>query len=221
MARSPKAVSYPDDFSSVTYRLRPQAKFHDGRPVTAEDVIFSLDAFKKISPATFRLLQPCGEGREERRPRSQVHLRCAGQPRIAADRRTDQRAAEALVGGHRQSRPKRDISATSLEPPLGNGAYRIKEFVPARSIVYERVKDYWGRDLPAISVATISTSCASNISAIRPVALEAFKAISWTGARRTAPRDWATAYDFPAVPRSASDRGISDPQSGHHAGLSP
>ncbi len=45
-----EAVSHPDDFSSVTYRLRPQARWHDGKPVTPEDVIFSLDAFKKYHP---------------------------------------------------------------------------------------------------------------------------------------------------------------------------
>ena len=45
-----EAVSHPEDFSSVTYRLRPQAKWHDGKPVTADDVIFSLDAFKKLTP---------------------------------------------------------------------------------------------------------------------------------------------------------------------------
>ena len=52
------------------------------------------------------------------------------------------------MGRHRRATAsKRDIGATTLEPPLGNGAYRIKEFVPGRSIVYERVKDYWGKDL--------------------------------------------------------------------------
>jgi len=49
--------------------------------------------------------------------------------------------------GNDASGKKRDVGATTLEPPLGNGAYRIKEFVPGRSVVYERVKDYWAKDL--------------------------------------------------------------------------
>ena len=61
-----EAVSHPEDFSSVTYRLRAQAKWHDGKPVTPEDVIFSLDAFKKYQPAILGVLPPCGEGRKER-----------------------------------------------------------------------------------------------------------------------------------------------------------
>ena len=62
-----ESVSHPDDFSSVTYRLRPQAKFHDGTPVTPEDVIFSFNAVQAEQPATFRLLSACDEGREDRR----------------------------------------------------------------------------------------------------------------------------------------------------------
>ena len=57
-----EGVSYPADFSSATYRLRANAKWHDGKPVTPEDVIFSLDAFKKLSPHVCRVLSPRREG---------------------------------------------------------------------------------------------------------------------------------------------------------------
>jgi microcin C transport system substrate-binding protein len=94
---------------------------------------------------------------------------------------------------------KRDVRTTTLEPPLGNGAYRIKEFVPGRSIVYERVKDYWGKELP-VNVGR------DNFDELRfeyfrdtTVALEAFKAdhIDWRN--ENVAKNWATAYDFPAV----------------------
>jgi microcin C transport system substrate-binding protein len=69
------------------------------------------------------------------------------------------------VGRDRRSGKKRDVRATTLEPPLGNGAYRIKEFVAGRTIVLERVKDYWGKDLNVNIGAITSTSCATSISA--------------------------------------------------------
>src|SRR5262249_51995283 len=94
---------------------------------------------------------------------------------------------------------KRDISQTTLEPPLGSGAYRIKEFVAGRSIVYERVKDYWGKDLP-VNVGR------DNFDEVRVdyyrdsiVMLEAFKADQFDWRTENVARNWATAYDFPAV----------------------
>ena len=101
--------------------------------------------------------------------------------------------------GTDKSGKKRDITATSLEPPLGNGAYRMKEFVPGRSIVYERVKDYWGKDLP-VNIGR------DNFDELRfeyfrdsTVALEAFKGDQLDWRNENVAKNWATAYDFPAV----------------------
>src|SRR5262249_40948714 len=91
------------------------------------------------------------------------------------------------------------VSATTLEAPLGSGPYRIKSFEPGRSIVYERVKDYWGNDLP-VRVGT------GNFDEIRyvylrdsTVALEAFKAdqIDWRS--ENSAQNWAIGYNFPAA----------------------
>ena len=94
---------------------------------------------------------------------------------------------------------KRDISATTLEKPLGCGAYRIKEFVAGRSIVLERVKDYWGRDLN-VNIGR------NNFDELRfeyfrdsTVALEAFKGDQVDWRTENSAKNWATAYDFPAV----------------------
>jgi microcin C transport system substrate-binding protein len=101
--------------------------------------------------------------------------------------------------GTDSSGKRRDISTTTLEPPLGNGAYRIKEFVPGHTIVYERVKDYWGKDLP-VNIGR------DNFNELRyeyfrdtTVALEAFKADQIDWRIENVARFWATAYDFPAV----------------------
>ena len=83
---------------------------------------------------------------------------------------------------------KRDISATTLEKPLGSGPYRIKEFVAGRSMALERVKDYWGANLAVKSAATISMSCATSISATPPWRSRPSRPIRSTGAPRTAPR---------------------------------
>jgi len=94
---------------------------------------------------------------------------------------------------------KRDVTKTSLEKPLGGGAYQIKEFVPGRSITYVRNKNYWGRDLP-VNVGR------DNFDEIRYeyyrdtlVALEAFKADQVDYRIENSAKNWATAYDFPAV----------------------
>src|SRR5208282_5656255 len=94
---------------------------------------------------------------------------------------------------------KRDIGATTLEPPLGNGAYRIKDFSPGRSIVYERVQDYWGENLN-VNIGR------DNFAELRfeyfrdsTVALEAFKGDTVDWRTENSAKNWATAYDFPAV----------------------
>ena len=194
-----ESVSYPEDYSSVTYRLRAEAKFHDGMPVTVADVIFSFEAFKKLSPfysAYYRHVTKVEKSGER-----DVTFTFDGK----GNRELPQIVGQINVlpkhwwEGTDASGKKRDIAATTLEPPLGNGAYRIKEFVPGRSIVYERVKDYWGKDLN-VNVGR------DNFDELRyeyfrdsTVAIEAFKAdhIDWRN--ENSAKDWATAYLFPAV----------------------
>ena len=142
-----EAVSYPDDYSSVIYRLRAQARWHDGKPVTPEDVVFSLEVFKKYHPqyaAYYRhVVKAEKTGDREVKftfdaPGNRELPQIVGQLTILPKHWWEGSDAKGA---------KRDISATTLEPPLGSGAYRIKSFEPGRTIVLERVKDHWGRDL--------------------------------------------------------------------------
>jgi microcin C transport system substrate-binding protein len=194
-----EAVSYPADFSSVTYRLRAEAKWHDGMPVTPDDVIFSFGAFKKHSPQLSAYYRHVIKA-EKTGPREITFTFDS----------TGNRELPQIVGqlsvlpkhwweGTDKSGNKRDVGATTLEPPLGCGAYRIKEFVPGRSIVYERVKDYWGRALN-VNVGR------DNFDEMRfeyfrdtTVALEAFKADQVDWRSENSAKNWATSYDFPAV----------------------
>ncbi|MGZ5854586.1 MAG: extracellular solute-binding protein [Xanthobacteraceae bacterium] len=194
-----EGVSYPADFSSATYRLRANARWHDGKPVTPEDVIFSFDAFKKLSPMYAAYYRHVAKA--ERTGEHDVTFTFDQ----AGNRELPQIVGEINIlpkhwwEGTDKSGNKRDIGVTSLEAPLGNGAYKIKEFTPGRNIVYERVKDYWGKDLN-VNVGR------DNFDELRfeyfrdtTVALEAFKADTIDWRVENSAKDWATAYDFPAV----------------------
>ena len=194
-----EAMAHPDDFSFVIYRLRANARWHDGKPVVPADVIFSFDALKTNSPmysAYYTHITKCEQVGDR-----DVKFTFDG----PGNRELPMIAGEVTVfpkhwweGTDPQGR-KRDITATTLEPPLGSGRYRIKEFVAARSLLLERVPDYWGKDLPQ-SVGQ------DNFDLIRyeffrddTVSREAFKAdqLDWISERSA--KEWATSYDFPAV----------------------
>jgi microcin C transport system substrate-binding protein len=168
-----ETASHPDDFSWVTYRLRAQAKWHDGKPVTPDDVIFSLDSFKKHHPQYSAYYRHVVKAEKVGERDIKFTFDAPG------NRELPQIVGQLTVlpkhwweGTDSEGR-KRDISATTLEKPLGSGAYRIREFVPGRSVALERVKDYWGGDL--------------NINIGRNNFVE------------NSAKNWATAYNFPAV----------------------
>jgi microcin C transport system substrate-binding protein len=194
-----EAVSHPDDFSSVTYRLRANAKWHDGKPVTPEDVIFSLEAYKKNHPqlsAYYRHVTKAEKTGERDitftfdQPGNRELPQIVGQISVLPKHYWE---------GSDKNGNKRDIGSTTLETPLGNGAYRIKEFVPGRTIVYERVKAYWGNEV-SVNVGR------DNFDELRfeyfrdtTVALEALKADHVDWRTENSAKSWATSYDFPAV----------------------
>ena len=131
-----EAVSHPPDFSAVTYRLRPEAKWHDGKPVTVDDVIFSFEAYRKYHPqfsAYYRHV-----AKTEKTGEREITFTFDG----PGNRELPQIVGQFAVlpkhwwEGTDASGRKRDISVTTLEPPLGSGAYRIKEFTAGRSIAY-------------------------------------------------------------------------------------
>jgi microcin C transport system substrate-binding protein len=194
-----EALSHPSDFSSVCFRLRPQAKWHDGTPVTPDDVIFSFTALKKSNP------QAMANYREV----------------VKAEKTGDREVTFTFNGpGHRTLPPvigqltvfpkawwegadkdgkTRDIGSTTLEPPLGSGPYRIKEFQAGRSIVYERVPDYWGNTLNVNLGSNNFDELRFDYFRDATVAIEAFKAGTVDWRIENSAKNWATAYDFPAV----------------------
>jgi microcin C transport system substrate-binding protein len=194
-----EAVSYPDDFSSVTYRLRAEAKWHDGAPVTPDDVIFSFNAFKNLSPQTAAGYRQVAK--TEKTGDREITFVVEG----SGNRQLPQILGQLTIlpkhwwEGADQDGKKRSIGETTLELPLGSGPYRIKEFSPGRSIVYERVKDYWGKNLNVCIGRDNFDELRFEYFRDATIAIEAFKGdlVDWR--TENGAKNWATAYDFAAV----------------------
>ena len=194
-----EAVRYPPDYSWVSYRLRPEARWHDGKPVTAEDVVWTFERLKKLSPSQafyYRHVTKAEQSGER-----EVTFTFDG----PGNRELPQIVGQIHVlpkhwwTGKDVSGKPRDIASGTLEAPLGDSAYRIKKgFVPGRTIAYERVPEYWGRNL-AVNIGR------NNFDEIRfeyyrddTVEVEAFKADQYDFRSENIAKNWATAYDFPA-----------------------
>jgi microcin C transport system substrate-binding protein len=194
-----ESVRYPADYSSVTYRLRPEAKWQDGKPITVDDVIWSFETLKRINPLMSRYYhdvvkaEATGEG--------EVTFTFSG----PGNRELPQITGQIQIlpkhwweGTDAQGR-KRNIEEGTLEKPLGSGPYRVKDFAPGRWVSYERVPDYWGAKLP-VRIGTY------NFDEMRfdyfrdmTVLVEAFKGDQFDYREENSAKNWATAYQFPAV----------------------
>jgi microcin C transport system substrate-binding protein len=194
-----KSLSYPDDFSSVTFTLRKEARFNDGKTVTAADVIWSFETLKKLNP--FYAAYYHNVTKAEALGPDKVRFSFS----MKGNRELPQIVGQLPVlpkhywAGKGAGGKARDISQTTLEAPLGSGPYRIARIVPGRTIVYERVKDYWAKDLP-VKIGT------ANFGTMRfdyygdpTVAFEAFKGDQVDLRLENSAKNWATGYNIPAV----------------------
>jgi microcin C transport system substrate-binding protein len=192
-------VSFPPDFSSASYRLRAQAKWHDGTPVTPDDVIFSFEAFKKYSPQQSAYYRHVSK--VEKTGDREVTFTFDG----PGNRELPQILGELTVlpklwwEGTDQNGKKRDVGETTLEAPLGSGPYRVKDFSAGRNIVYERVKDNWSSGVNVNVGSYNFDELHYEYFRDTTVALEAFKADTIDWRTENSAKNWATAYDFPAV----------------------
>ena len=194
-----ESVFHPEDHAYVVYRLRANAKWHDGKPVTVDDVIFSFNAFKINHPqwsayySHVTKVETTGE-RELTftfdAPGNRELPQIVGQLNVLPKHWWE---------GTDKAGNKRDVTATTLEPPLGCGAYRLKEFVPGRTIVFERVADYWGKNLNVNIGRDNFNEQRYEYFRDATVAIEAFKADAIDWRTENSAKNWATAYDFPAV----------------------
>jgi microcin C transport system substrate-binding protein len=188
-----QTIEVPKDRSWAAFTLRPEAHFQDGTSVTAADAVW-----------TFETLKAKGH------PFYASYYRSVAKAEVVGERKIkftfspgDNRELPLILGElpvlSKAYYDKHPFDQTTLDAPLGSGAYKVASVDPGRAIVYERDKNYWGKDLPV-------NKGHANFDRIRydyyrddNVALEAFKAGSYDLRRESSAKQWATGYGSPAL----------------------
>ena len=194
-----ETVSHPDDFSQVSYRLRPEARFHDGQVVRAEDVIWSMETLKTTHP--FYIAYYKNVSRIEQSGEREVTF-------IFSEK--GNRELPQIVGqlpvlpkhwwtGKDAKGRARNLEATTLEIPLGSGPYKCVEVKPGAFIRLRRVPDYWGKDLPVNVGQDNFDEITYEYYLDTNIAFQAFKADRYDFRLENTAKNWATGYKFPAV----------------------
>lgn len=213
-----EAVSYPEDVSSVTFRMNPDAKWHDGQPVTAGDVIWSFSKSKEINPNVAQYYANVVSAEETAPGEVTFTFDTTGNlelPKIMGQLGVYPRH---WWEGTDAEGKQRDIGAPTLEPPLGSGPYRIASFNAGRTVTYELVPDYWGADHPTQVGHNNFRQMRYEYFLDQEVMFEAFKGDQVDSRVENRASRWATAYEFPAVaegrvlletlPNDYRDRGV-------------
>ncbi|MCC7017045.1 MAG: ABC transporter substrate-binding protein [Rhodospirillales bacterium] len=188
-----ETVEMPEDRSWVAFTLRPGARWHDGEPVTVEDVIFSLGTLKTKGHPFYRSYFK-DVAKAEKTGERTVRFSFSGGINRELPLITGQ--LPVLAKHYWESR---DFEKTTLEPPLGSGPFRIKSFEAGRSVTYERVPSYWGANLPVRRGTYNVDTLRYDYYRDSTVALEAFKAGEYDFRLENVAKEWATAYDAPPV----------------------
>ncbi|MEM8752561.1 MAG: extracellular solute-binding protein, partial [Pseudomonadota bacterium] len=184
---------YPEDYSWSAFRLREGARWHDGAPITVEDVIFSFNALVEMGDPFYRFYYA-----------NVVEARDMGDRVVRFDFDVKNNRELPHIMGQLSVLPKhwwegRAFDESSLEPLLGSGPYRIGAFEPGRFVEYERVDDYWGADLPVNRGANNFDRIRYEIFLDGTAAFEGFKAGEYDFRSENSAKNWATQYAFPAV----------------------
>lgn len=194
-----KSLMIAPDYSAVTFRIDSAATWQDGEPVTAEDVVWSFDKARELNPNSAQYYADI----------TKAEVTAPGEVTFSFSK-TDNRELPLILGqlsvlpkhwweGTDAKGAKRDIGQSTLEKPMGSGAYELASFDAGRTITYKRRADYWGATQPT-QVGT------DNFDEYRieyfldlTVQFEAFKGDQFDWWTENQARRWATAYDFPAV----------------------
>lgn len=188
-----RAVRISADKLSYRFLLRPEARFHDGSPLTAKDVAFSLTTLKAKGHPSYRMLLSDMESAEAE-GESVAHVRFAS---------TRARDAHLIVASLPIFSAKwwegRDFEGSTLEAPLGSGPYKVARFEQGRFIEFERVRDHWAEKLPINLGLNNFDRIRYEYARDRTLGFEDFKAARTTFNEENTSRIWNTGYDFPAV----------------------
>lgn len=188
-----ESIEVADDKGSVTFRLRPEARFHDGEPVTADDVVWTFDTLMKEGHPFYRSYYGAVDRAEALDGRT-----------VKFTFKETGNAELPLIVSQLAVLPKhfwegREFGRTTLDPLLGSGPYRFGRIDAGRSVSYERVDDYWAKDLPVERGSNNFDTLRYDYYRDLTVALEALKSGDVDFRQEFVSKDWATGYDFPAL----------------------
>ena len=188
-----QSVEMPKDRSWVAFTLRPEARWHDGKPVSVEDVIWSFETLTTKGTPFYRFYYGNVKDAVKTGPRT-----------VRFNFKPGENRELPLILGQLTILPKhywqnRDFSKTTLEPPLGSGPYKIASFEPGRSITYERVEDWWGENLPVNRGQYNFDTIRYDYYRDSTVSLLAFNAGEYDYRAENSSKAWATAYKTPNV----------------------
>jgi microcin C transport system substrate-binding protein len=188
-----ESAAIAPDKLSVLYTLRQSARFHDGSPITAEDVVWTFDTLRNQGLPRYRTYYG-----------DVTKVGPEGEHGVRFTFKTANNRELPVILGEMPVLSKKywsshDFTKTTLDSPLGSGPYTVAAADPGRSITYKRVADYWGADLPVdrgrFNVDTIRYDYYRDGT----IALEAFKAGAYDVRRENSSKNWATGYDGPAL----------------------
>lgn len=188
-----ETVEYPEDKSWAVFTLRKEARYHDGSPVTAKDIVYSLDAKKEHGRAMIKTAYESidrAEALDDHRVKFYFTTKNTMKPITVV---------AGLSPLPVSFWKDRDITKSTLEPPLSSGPYRIKKMEPGRFILYERVKDYWGKDLPLRKGLYNFDEIQYDYYRDETVMFEAFKAGKIDIRSESSAKRWVTEYDIDPV----------------------
>ena len=188
-----EAVRTPEDRNWVEFRLREEAKFHDGEPMTPEDVIWTFNTLKADGAPFYRFYYSGVDT-----------VRQTGERTVRFDFKEGLNRELPLILGQLPVLPKhywegKEFNKTTLEPPLGSGPYKVADFEPGRRISFQRVEDWWAKDLAATQGMNNFGRIEYDYYRDSTVVIEAFKAGQFDFRMENSSKDWATAYDTPAL----------------------
>lgn len=188
-----ETIETPADRSWVAFTLRSEARFHDGSPMTPDDVIWTFETLKSKGHPFYRSYYANVAKAEK-----------VGERKVRFTFGPGENRELPLIVGQLPVLSKtwwsrRDFEKTILDPPLGSGAYRVDAVEPGRSITYRRVKEYWGARLPVKAGSDNFDTIRFDYYRDSTVAVEAFKGGEYDFRQENVAKNWATAYDTPAV----------------------
>ncbi len=188
-----ESIEVPEDRSWVAFTLRKEARWHDGKPVTVEDVIWTFNTLVEKGTPFYRFYYG-----------SVAEVVKTGERSVRFNFKPGENRELPLIVGQLTILPKhywegRDFSKTTLDPPIGSGPYKIDKFEPGRTITYKRVENWWGENLPVNKGQYNFDKIRYDYYRDTTIALEAFKSGEFDYRFENSSKAWATAYKIPNV----------------------